>query len=48
MLSAESSIQRVLLDAPHGSSATGVPLPAVVPTPAHRLLSTPYGAYSNS
>ena len=39
--SAESTIQTVLEETPHGSRATLVPATAVVPTPAHRPLSTP-------
>jgi hypothetical protein len=36
-----SFTQTVRPDTPHGSSATGVPLPAVVAVPTHRPLSTP-------
>jgi len=38
----------VLADEPHGSSATGVLVAAVLPTPTHRPLSTPFGEYWNS
>jgi hypothetical protein len=38
-------IQTVLKVTPHGSRATPVPLAGVAPTPMHRPVSTPKGAY---
>jgi hypothetical protein len=42
------TIQTLFADALHGTSTTGVPLAAVLATPMHRLVLTPFGVYSNS